>query len=72
VVGFAGEQRAGFLFGYVVLGNDQSALQFFQKILALVSVGLFGRETDIGFDVAGQVSELFVGVELVFGAFAIA
>jgi hypothetical protein len=40
--------------------------------LALLGVRLFRRETDVGFDVACQVGEFFVGVDLVFGALAVA
>jgi hypothetical protein len=40
--------------------------------LALFGVSFFRRETYVGFDVAGQVGEFFVGVDQVFGAFTVA
>jgi hypothetical protein len=41
VVGFAGEEGAGFLFGDVGFSGGQFAVQVFQEILALVGVGFF-------------------------------
>jgi hypothetical protein len=38
----------------------------------LLRVGLFQREIDVRLDIAGNGSELFVGGNLFFGAFAVA
>jgi hypothetical protein len=39
--------------------------------LALLGVGLFFGEVDVGVDVARDAGEFFVGGDLVFGAFAV-
>jgi hypothetical protein len=51
VVGFTGEQRAGFLFGDVGFGGGKFPVEVFQKILALFGVGFFSGQGDVGFDV---------------------
>jgi hypothetical protein len=53
VVGFTGEQRAGFLFGDVGFGGGEFPVEVFQKILALFGVGFFSGQGDVGFDVVG-------------------
>jgi hypothetical protein len=72
VIGLAGEQRARFLFGDVGFSGGEFAVQIFQEILALVGVGLFPGQADVGFDVARQRGEFVVRGDLVFGALAVA
>jgi len=69
---FAGEQRFRFQFGDVVFGIVEFAVELFEQINALLGVGFFLREMDVGVEIAGKRSELFVGGDLVFGTFAIA
>jgi hypothetical protein len=72
VIGLAGEERPGFEFGDVGVCGGKFAVEVFEEILFLLSVGLFLREIDVGLDVAGDGSEFFVGGNLLFGAFAVA
>jgi len=53
MIGLAGEQRARFLFGDVGFSGGEFTVEIFQEILALVGVGLFCGQADVGFDVAG-------------------
>jgi hypothetical protein len=72
MIGFAGEQRAGFLFADVGFGRVQFLCEVFQEIVALLGVGFFLGQVDVGVDVTRNAGEFFVGGNLVFGAFAIA
>ncbi len=72
MIAFAGEQRLGFQFGDVIFCVAELAVEFLQQIVALLGVGFFLREMNVGVEVAGKRSELFVGGDLIFGAFAIA
>jgi hypothetical protein len=72
VVIFAGEQRFGFEFRDVGFGAVEFAIDVFQEVVALIGVGFFLREIDVGLDVFGNRGELVVGADLVFGAFAVA
>ena len=72
VIVFAGEQRLRFEFGDIRFGVVQFAIEIFQQLVALLGVGFFLREIDVGFDVFGNGGEFFVGADLVFGAFAVA
>jgi hypothetical protein len=72
VIGFAGEQRAGFLLADVLFGGGELPIEIFQKVLALLGVGLFFRKADVRFHVAGKSGQLGVGADLLFGALAVA
>jgi hypothetical protein len=72
MVAFAGEQSLGFQVGNVIFRVVQLAVQLFQQVVALLGVGLFLREMDVGIEIAGKRSELVVGADLIFGALAIA
>jgi hypothetical protein len=53
VVVFAGEQGFGFELGDVGFGIVEFAIDVFQQVVALVCVGFFLREIDVGLDVFG-------------------
>jgi hypothetical protein len=72
VIGFAGEQRARFLLGDEGFGVGELAIEIGEEFVALLGVGFFGRERNVGVDVAGDGGEARVGVDLIFGALAIA
>jgi hypothetical protein len=72
VIAFAGEQRFGFEVGDVSFRVVQLAVEFFQEIVALLGVGFFLGEVDVGIEIAGERGQLVVGGDLIFGAFAIA
>src|SRR6266849_5042625 len=72
VIGFAGEERLGFELADVALGCRQLAVEVFQKIVALLGIGFFLGQADVGFDVARDRREFLVGGNLLFGALAIA
>ncbi len=72
VIGFAGEKRSGFQFRDEGIRGVQLAVQFFQRVVLLLDVGLFLSEMDIGLDIAGNRRELFVGGNLFFGTLAFA
>jgi hypothetical protein len=44
VIGFAGEQRLRFEFRDETLSAGELAIEIFQQIVALLGVGLFGRQ----------------------------
>jgi hypothetical protein len=69
---FAGEQRLGFQLGDVILRGVEFAVEFFEEVDALIGVGLFLREVDVGFDVGGDRRELVIRRDLVFGTLAVA
>ena len=72
VVGLSGEERPGLQFGDVGIRGVELAVQLFEQIVLLLDVGLFLREMNIGFDVAGEGRELFVRGDLFFGALTLA
>jgi len=72
VVGLAGEKRFRFEFADVAFRVCQLAVQVFQKVVALLGVGFFRSQADIGLDVSGNGSQLFVRGNLFFGALAVA
>jgi hypothetical protein len=72
MIAFAGKQGLGFQVGDVIFGVAKLAVEFLEQIVALLGVGFFLREVDVGVQVAGKRSELFVGSDLFFGALAIA
>jgi len=72
VVCFTGQERPGFELANVTFRGRQLAVELFQQIVALVSVGLFPSETDVCLDVTGNRGEFFVRSNLLFGAFAVA
>jgi hypothetical protein len=71
VVSLSGEERLGLQFGDVSVRGVELAVQFFEQVVLLLDVGLFLSEMDVGFDVAGDGGELFVGGNLFFGALAL-
>jgi len=72
MIGLSGEERLGFQFGDVGIGGVQLFVEFFQQIILLIDVGFLLGEIDVGFDVAGNGREFFVGGNLFFGTLAIA
>jgi hypothetical protein len=72
VVAFAGEQRFGFQVGDVIFSGAELAVELFEQIVALLGVGFLLCEMNVGIEIAGKRSELFVGGNLIFGALAIA
>ena len=72
MVGLSGEERPGLQFGDVGIRCIELAIQLFEQIVLLLDVGLFLREMNIRFDVAGEGRELFVRGNLFFGALALA
>jgi hypothetical protein len=72
VIGLAREQRARLLLGDEGFGAGQLAVEVGEQLVALLRVGLFGGERNVGVDVAGDGGEARVGVDLIFGAFAVA
>jgi hypothetical protein len=72
VIAFAGEQRFGFEVGDVSFRVVQLAIEFFEEIVALLGVGFFLSEVDVGVQIAGERGEFFVSGDLIFGALAIA
>ncbi len=68
----SGEQRPGFQFGDVAIRGVELAVQLFQQIILLLDVGLFLREMDVRFDIAGDGRKLLVRGNLFFGALALA
>jgi hypothetical protein len=68
VIFFAGEQRSGFQFRDVVVCRGKLLIELFQQVVLLLRVGLFLREMDVCFDVAGERGQLVVGADLFFGA----
>ncbi len=72
VVGLSGEERPGLQFGDVGIRGVELAVQLFEQIVLLLDVGLFLREMNIGFDVAGEGRQLFVRGNLFFGALTLA
>jgi hypothetical protein len=71
VIAFAGEQRFGFQVGDVIFGVAELAVELFQQVIALPGIGFFLREVNVSVQVAGKRSELFVGGDLILGAFAV-
>jgi len=72
VVGFTRKQGFGFEVGDISFGVVQLAVEFFQKVIALLGVGFFLGQIDVGIEIAGKRGQLFVGGNLIFGALAIA
>jgi hypothetical protein len=72
VIGLAGEQGPSFEFRDVAIRGGEFPVQLFQQIVLLLGVGLFLREIDVRLDVAVERCELFVGGNLLFGAFPLA
>ena len=72
MVAFAGEQRLGFQVGDVTFRVVEFAVQLLEQIIALLGIGLFLHEMDVGIEVAGKRSKFVVGADLIFGTFAIA
>jgi len=72
VIAFAGEQSLGFQVGDVILGVGQLAVEFLEQIVALAGIAFLLREVNVGVQVVGKRSELFVGSDLIFGALAVA
>jgi hypothetical protein len=72
VIAFAGEQRLRFQLGDVIFGVAELAVELFQQIVALLGVGFFLGEMDVGVEVAGKRGEPVVGGNLIFGALAVA
>ena len=71
MIAFAGEQRLGFQIGDIRFRVAQLAIQLFQQVIALLSVGFFQRQVDIRIQVAGQRREFVIRRDLIFGALAI-
>ncbi len=69
---FSGEQRPGFQFGNIAIRGAELAVQLFQQIILLLDVGLFLREMDVRFDIAGDGRKLLVRGNLFFGALSLA
>jgi len=72
VVGFTRKQGFGFEVGDISFGVVQLAVEFFQKVIALLGVGFFLGQIDVGIEIAGKRGQLFVGGNLILGALAIA
>src|SRR5262249_39796257 len=72
VIVFAGVQGRRFEAGDEIFGADQLAIEILEEVVALLGVGFFAGEGDVGFDVAGERLDLAFGSDLVFGALAIA
>jgi hypothetical protein len=72
VIAFAGKQGFGFQVGDVGFGSVELTVEFFEQIVALLGVGFFLGEVDVGVEIAGERREFFVGGNLFFGAFAVA
>jgi hypothetical protein len=72
VIGLSGEERPSLQFGDVGIRGVELAVQLFEQIVLLLDVGLFLREMNIGFDVAGERREFVVRGNLFFGAFTLA
>jgi len=72
VIGLTGEERLRFQIADVGLRGRKLAVEIFQKIVALLGVGLFSGEGDVSLDVTGDGGKLLVGGNLFFGALAVA
>jgi hypothetical protein len=72
VIAFAREQRFGFQVGNVIFRVVEFAIEFFQQVVALLGVGFFPREINVGIEIARERSELRVGGNLLFGTLAVA
>ena len=72
MIALAGKQRFGFQVCDVSFGVVELAVEFLDQIAPLLGVGFFLRQVDVRVEVAGKRGELFVGGNLLFGAFAIA
>ena len=72
MVAFAGKQSFGFEVGDIGFRVVQLAVQFFQKIVALLGVGFFLGQIYVSVQIAGKRSEFFVCSNLIFRTFAIA
>jgi len=72
VIGLPGEQCLGFQFRDIAIRGVELPVQLFQQVVLLLDVGLFLREMNVGFDVAGERRELFVRGNLFFGALTLA
>jgi hypothetical protein len=72
MIAFAGEQCFGFQVRDVSFGVVELAVELLEQIVALFGVGFFMRQVDVRVEVAGKRGELFIGGNLLFGAFAIA
>jgi len=71
LVGFAGHQNFGLELGEELIGGDEFLVGVFEERIALRVVGLFLRETDVGFDVADAALESFVSGQAVFDNLAL-
>jgi hypothetical protein len=54
MIAFAGEQRLGFQLCDVIFRGVELAIEFLQQIVALLGVGFFLGEVDVGVQVAGE------------------
>jgi hypothetical protein len=72
VIAFTREQRFGFQVGDIIFSGTELAVELFEQIVALLGVGFFLREMNVGIQIAGERSELFVGGNLILGALTIA
>jgi len=72
VIVFPREKRFRFQFGDVSIRSVELPIQLLEQIVLLLDVGLFLREMNVGFDVAGERRELFVRGNLFFGALTLA
>jgi hypothetical protein len=72
MVAFTGEQRLGFQLGSVILGAAELAVEFLEQVVALLGVGFFLREMNVGIEVVRKRNKFVVGGDLVFGALALA
>jgi hypothetical protein len=72
VIVFAGEQRPGFELGDESFRRGEFAVELLQQVVFLLRVGFFLRKMNIRLDVAVDGGELFIGGNLLFGAFPVA
>jgi hypothetical protein len=72
VIAFAGEQRFRFQVADVNFRIVELAIQLLEQVVALLGVALFLYEMNVGVEITGERSELFVGRDLIFGALAVA
>jgi hypothetical protein len=68
---FAGEQRLRLEFAEIALQGRQLTVNLFQKIVALLGVGFFLGEIDVGINITRKRSELGIGADLILGALAV-
>ena len=72
MIGFAGEKRPGFELADITFRSRQLAVEIFQEVGALLGVGFFFCQANVGLDVAANGTQPVVGGNLFFGAFAVA